>query len=107
MIRLSEAITSVMLGTLASGAVGGLVGYAIGRLAPTFVRWLCSPAGGAGAGFDPAEFGFGLGIVSGLFLGAGASVFLAMILVVRDTILGRQEPHRRESAHRPDAMSEA
>jgi hypothetical protein len=105
-IQLPQAIASVMLGTLASGGAGGLVGFAIGRLAPTFVRWLYSPAGGAGAGFDPAEFGFGLGIVCGLFLGAGASLFLAMILVVRDTILGHRAQPISDRAGRTDWVNE-
>ena len=109
MIQLPQAIASVMLGTLASGAAGGLVGFAVGRLAPTFVRWLYSPGGGAGvaAGFDPGEFGFGLGIVSGLFLGAGASLFLAMILVIRDTILGHHARPAQELDKRSEALTEA
>ena len=90
-----------MLGTLAAGAAGGLVGFAIGRLAPTFVRWLYSPGQRPGPDFDPAEFGFGLGIVSGLFLGAGASLFLAVILVVRDMVMSRgavTAPRERDAA---------
>jgi hypothetical protein len=74
--------------TLAAGAAGGIVGAAVGRLAPSFVRWLCSP-GGAGAQIDPTEFGFGLGIVSGLFLGVGTGVFLVCVLALRDAWLGR------------------
>ena len=88
MIRLSQAIVAVMSCTLAAGAAGGIVGAAVGRLAPGFVRWLCSP-GGAGAQIDPTEFGFGLGIVSGLFLGAGTGVFLVCVLALRDAWLAR------------------
>jgi hypothetical protein len=87
MIRLSQAIVAVMSCTLAAGAAGGIVGAAVGRLAPSFVRWLCSP-GGAGAQIDPTEFGFGLGIVSGLFLGVGTGVFLVCVLALRDAWLG-------------------
>lgn len=88
MIRLSQAIVAVMSCTLAAGAAGGIVGAAVGRLAPGFVRWLCSP-GAAGAQIDPTEFGFGLGIVSGLFLGAGTGVFLVCVLALRDAWLAR------------------
>ncbi len=87
MIRLSQAIVAVMACTLASGAAGGLVGAAIGRVAPSFVNWLHSP--GRGANIDPTEFGFGLGVVSGLFMGAGTGVFLVCVLALRDAWLAR------------------
>lgn len=90
MIRLPQAIAAVMAGTIASGVAGGIVGAALGRLAPSFVRWLHSPIPGAVPPFfDPAEFALGLGVVCGLFLGAGASLFPAMILVLRDAYLMR------------------
>lgn len=93
MITLSRAIRAVMAATLASGTLGGLVGYLVGLLAPTFVRWLYAPmTGQAAADFRPTEFGLGIGVVSGLFLGAGASVFLAAMMIVRDTILARTKP---------------
>jgi hypothetical protein len=88
MIRLTQAIVAVMTCTLAAGAAGGVVGAAVGRVAPSFVRWLYSP-GGAAAGIDPTEFGFGLGVVSGLFLGAGTGVFLVCVLAIRDAWLYR------------------
>jgi hypothetical protein len=88
MIRLSQAIVAVMSCTLAAGAAGGIVGATVGRLAPSFVRWLYDP-GGVGAQIDPTEFGFGLGIVSGLFLGVGSGVFLVCVLALRDAWLAR------------------
>src|SRR3954467_15641982 len=88
MIRLTQAIVAVMSCTLAAGAAGGIVGAAVGRLAPTFVRWLFSPGGGGG-NIDPTEFGFGLGVVSGLFLGVGTGVFLVCVLALRDAWLAR------------------
>jgi hypothetical protein len=97
MIRLTQAIVAVMACTLASGAAGGIVGAAVGRLAPSFVRWLHSP-GGAGANVDPTEFGFGLGVVSGLLIGAGTGLFLVCVLALRDAWLashGLQPPTLR------------
>jgi hypothetical protein len=88
MIRLSQAIVALMSCTLAAGVAGGVVGAALGRLAPSFVRWLFAP-GGAGAQVDPTEFGFGLGVVCGLFLGAGTGVFLVCVLAIRDAWLYR------------------
>src|SRR6478752_7034197 len=87
MIRLTQAIVAVMSCTLAAGAAGGIVGAAVGRLAPSFVRWLVSPGGGGNV--DPTEFGFGLGIVSGLFMGVGTGVFLVCVLTLRDAWLAR------------------
>lgn len=87
MIRLPQAIVAVMACTLASGVAGGIVGAAIGRLAPSFVRWLHSPAGVANV--DPTEFGFGLGVVCGLLMGAGTGLFLVCVLALRDAWLAR------------------
>ncbi len=93
MMKLSQAIRAVMAATLASGALGGVVGFVVGRLAPSFVQWLYAPlAGQAIPGFVPTEFGLGIGVVSGLFLGAGASVFLAAMIIVRDSVLARAKP---------------
>ncbi len=87
MIQLPQAIAAVMTCTLISGAAGGIVGAAIGRFAPSFVSWLHSP-GGFNA-VDPIEFGFGLGMVCGLLMGAGASIFLVCVLALRDAWLAR------------------
>lgn len=93
MMKLSQAIRAVMTATLASGVLGGLVGYLVGLLAPSFVRWLYAPITGQAADdFRPTEFGLGIGVVSGLFLGAGASVFLAAMMIVRDAVLARAKP---------------
>ncbi len=88
MIRLPQAIAAVISCTLASGLAGGIVGAGIGRFAPTFVRWLYSPGLG-GANVDPTEFGFGLGVVCGLLMGATAAVFLVCVLAIRDAWLAR------------------
>ncbi len=89
MIRLSQAIVAVISCTFAAGAAGGVVGAAVGTLAPGFVLWLHSPGAGAGQIIDPTEFGFGLGVVSGLFLGVGTGVFLVCVLTLRDAWLAR------------------
>jgi hypothetical protein len=88
MIRLPQAIAAVMSCTLASGVAGGIVGAAVGRLAPSFVRWLHSPGVGV-ANVDPTEFGFGLGVVCGLLMGAATGVFLVCVLALRDAWLAR------------------
>jgi hypothetical protein len=89
MIRLTQAIVAVMTCTIVSGVAGGVVGAAIGRFAPSFVAWLHSPVGPNGGVFEPTEFGFGLGTVCGLFLGAGTGLFLVCVLTLRDAWLAR------------------
>jgi len=101
MIRLTQAIVSVMSCTMASGAAGGVVGATVGRLAPSFVAWLHSPTDGNGpVNFDPTEFGFGLGVVCGLFMGAATGVFLVVVLALRDAWLAwagvHEHPHEKE-----------
>src|SRR4051794_34695676 len=88
MIRLTQAISAVMAATVASGVAGGVAGLAVGTFAPAFVLWLEQAANGP-AGFDPAEVGLGLGIVSGLLLGAAVGSFLVAVLALRDAWLAR------------------
>lgn len=90
MIRLTQAISAVMAGTVSGGLAGGIVGAAIGRISPSFVASLAASGfSPLQAGFEATEFGAGLGAVSGLFLGAGASLTLAVVLAIRDAWLAR------------------
>ncbi len=88
MIRLTQAIVAVMACTVAAGVAGGVVGLAIGTFAPSFVLWL-QDLPNAKPAFDPAEFGLGLGIVSGLFFGAAVGSFLVAVIAFRDAWLAR------------------
>jgi hypothetical protein len=88
MIRLTQAIAAVMACTVASGVAGGVVGAAVGTFAPSFVTWIQALPPNPPP-FDPAEFGLGLGIVSGLFLGAAVGSFLVAVLAFRDAWLAR------------------
>ena len=103
MIRLPQAIAAVMTCTLASGAAGGIVGAAVGRIAPSFVKWLHSPGGGL-ANVDPMEFGFGLGVVCGLLMGAATGVFLVCVLALRDAWLARYGVHPSKARQTVDVL---
>ncbi len=97
MIRFPQAVVSVMSATIASGFAGGVVGAAIGRLAPSFMVWLCTPGPKfLGQPFEPMEFGFGLGAVAGLLLGSFASTCLVIALAFRDARLSHvdDESHK-------------
>ena len=88
MIRLTQAIVAVMACTVASGGAGGVVGLAVGTFAPSFVLWIQDlPKGNPP--LDPAEFGLGLGVVSGLFFGAAVGSFLVAVIAFRDAWLAR------------------
>jgi hypothetical protein len=89
MIRLTQAIVAVMACTVASGVAGGVVGLAIGTFAPSFVRWLQDLPPKANVVFEPVEFGFGLGVVCGLFFGAAVGSFLVAVIAFRDAWLAR------------------
>jgi hypothetical protein len=107
MIRLTQAIVAVMASTVASGVAGGIVGAAVGRFAPSFVAWLAAPGRVFGPQpilFDPTEFGFGLGTVCGLFLGAGTGLFLVVVLSLRDAWLARAGLHHPAKADREHAF---
>ena len=92
MIQFPQAFVSVMSATIASGFAGGVVGVAIGRIAPSFLAWLCTPGPKfLGKAFEPMEFGFGLGAVAGLLLGSMASTCLVIALAFRDARLSPVE----------------
>jgi len=59
-------------------------GTAGAELCPVAIR-----AGKSRRAGRPTEFGFGLGVVSGLFLGVGTGVFLVCVLTMRDAWLAR------------------
>jgi hypothetical protein len=93
MTKAMQALTVVILSTLIGGALGGLVGRFVGQVSPSFVRTLAAPGPRSvlPASFQAAEFGLGLGIVSGLFFGAGTGLFAIVILALRDVWVARLE----------------
>lgn len=87
MMTITQAIGAVLGGTLAGGVAGSGVGALIGWLAPSFIRWLPTPVlGEAPHDSQLVEFAFGLGSVSGLFMGAGASLILIFAIPIRDAL---------------------
>jgi hypothetical protein len=90
MDRFVHATVAVVGCILLGGLLGGYVGRTVGRISPSFVKSLAPVRPrDLPADFNPAEFGLGLGIVSGLFFGAGTGLFLVFVLVVRDAWLAR------------------
>ena len=91
-MRLPQALAAVLSGTLVGGVAGGVVGAAVGTFAPAFVQWLQNNMGlpkAVPAVGSPAEFGLGLGLVSGLVFGTGVGLVLVLGLAFRDAWLLR------------------
>lgn len=85
MTRLMVWLGFVLFSSLVGGVVGGWVGRFVGTRSPSFVQTISDPRMTiAPFGFDPPEFGYGLGIVTGLFLGLGAGVALVFCSCVRE-----------------------
>jgi hypothetical protein len=70
-VGLPEAIRAVLLGTVASGVAGAILGGILGKATPGF---FASRGGG-----DPVESGVALGAIAGLLLGAAGCVVLAAV----------------------------
>lgn len=90
MLALGFVIASIMLG----GVLGGLAGREIGYFSPSFVWHLESgefPERPVPPTFNPAEFGFGLGSVCGLLLGAAIGTVLAIVHALRDAWMARSD----------------
>lgn len=92
--RLMALLAFVTLATILGGLVGGLAGYEVGRLSPSFVRTLgqsFNPQQPLPSTFVAREFGMGLGIVFGFFFGSGAGLFLVVLTLLRDAWQARLE----------------
>ncbi len=109
MNRLMMYLGFVIVATMLGGLLGGYGGREVGRLSPSFVTGIAYPNPKympPSDSFRPAEFGMGLGIVSGFFFGAGTGLFLVLLTIVREIAQARFEvarlmvagPLRKESA---------
>ena len=77
-MNLARAFVAVLAFMLTGGAVGGGVGYLIGRCFPDALR--AQFRAGLGDELDPVQVGVGLGIPQGLMLGALAGVAVVGIV---------------------------
>jgi hypothetical protein len=95
--RAMSAMAFVILVTMIGGTLGGLVGREVGKFSPQFVATLASgKPDSVPANFKPDEFGLGLGIVSGLFFGAGSSLIIILIIALRDVWLAKLAQQRTD-----------
>ena len=90
MTRLMQGVAVVVLSVLLGGFLGGVVGRGVGVYSPSFVRALYpAPPDRVPADLDVAEFGMGLGIISGLFFGAGAGALVVVANAAREAWIYR------------------
>ena len=101
-MKLSQAVVAVMACTLSAGFAGGVAGSLVGWMAPSFVAWLASPQAMPPPTFQPMQFAIGIGIVSGLFIGAGVGLFLVVLFVIRDMLQSWKASESSSKTHRDD-----
>lgn len=77
-MTIRKGLVTVAGCTFGGGAVGGLLGYAIGAFAPdAYVAMFRLPLDGQ---ISPAEVGVGLGVGQGMILGAVIGILLVAIV---------------------------
>lgn len=82
-MNVGKAFGAVLGFLLTGGAIGGGVGYVIGRYFPDALR--VQFRGGLADDLDPVQVGVGLGIPQGMMLGALAGVAVVGILAWQTT----------------------
>jgi hypothetical protein len=85
-VTVSRGFAIIIVSGVAFAAGGGGLGYALGRLAPSYYRGVF--AGGESPGFDPVQVGIGLGVSQGLIAGLG----VGSVVVVAVAISGWRRP---------------
>jgi hypothetical protein len=81
-MKLMQTAGLVFTLTLASGALGALVGAALGAFAPAYYSTVFP--GRPFTGTDQIELGLGLGLTQGLTLGSVLAVVVALIVAWRE-----------------------
>lgn len=77
MMTLKKAYLTVILSAIVCAAIGALLGWGIGTLAPdAYVGMLRLPPGS----FSPVQFGVGVGLIQGLFTGIVLGVVLCALV---------------------------
>ena len=89
-MTIGKGVATVGACTFGGGAVGGILGYAIGALAPdAYVAMFRLPPDGQ---INPVEVGVGLGIGQGMVLGAVIGVSLGLKYARESTTVDSQLP---------------
>lgn len=73
-----EMLTLVVSSTVFFTALGGVVGFALGKYLPAYYRSIQRT--GAFEDFDPLAFGIGQGLTQGITAGASVGVLLVLAL---------------------------
>lgn len=78
----AKAILGVMICMVIGAAIGGSIGFLIGRFSPDALRVQFRAANDPG--IDPVQIGLGIGLPQGCMLGAAVGVALVAILSWHD-----------------------
>ena len=86
----------ILLGALLSAIVGGLFGSVVALVSPEFVSGLVS----AEAGTSIGRYAFAVGMMWGLFMGAGVSGFACLLAAVIKILRIRLEYQSQRQANK-------
>lgn len=76
-MKTREMLKLILLCAVLFTALGGVVGFSVGLLAPDFYRVIIRYS--EGPHFNPVQVGTGIGIVNGAFVGVAVGVALVVI----------------------------
>lgn len=86
----------ILVGALLSAALGGAFAAFLGAISPEFVKSLFGAA--AGKGGSPARYACAVGMIWGLFIGAGVSAFACLLSAILKILKIRLEFKREQEA---------
>ena len=84
MLRLRQAVLTVVSCILIFGALGAFTGHLLGDYAPSFVEFLKGSGDEYPSSRETAEFGLGMGLFGGLGFGGFLGITLVVLLTLRD-----------------------
>ncbi|GAC1336302.1 MAG: hypothetical protein NVSMB14_03960 [Isosphaeraceae bacterium] len=89
-----RALFMIVVFVMVGFILGGWVGREVGKRSPSFVAALAPPGPHHSPAniLNAAEFGEGLGMVFGLFFGAGTGLFVILLIGVCDIWMERRKP---------------
>lgn len=106
MLKLRQAILTVVACIACFGLAGAGSGWLLGQAAPSFVTWLMGHEANRSPGLDPSEFSLGIGLMGGAGFGAFLGIILIVLLVLRDAwvVIWTRTPPDDARVHAPPPL---
>lgn len=90
-MSVSKIVSLMLVSTLVFTAVGGIIGFGLGRFVPNYYRQIVRD--GRAPDFDPVAFGIGQGVTQGMTAG----IVIGLLLVVALSWLDSRPAHGKSS----------